>query len=221
MTEAQQVLQRMLVSTINARDAEYQRVSRLLHDEVGQVLSAVGLQLAVLRLDLESQVPEIGERTQEIQKILEEAVERVRSLSYDLNPAVVDRAGLQLALERLIGRLRSGYIGALRFMYDHTAKVPAVVANAWYKITELAIENAIRHASATRIEVQVKPTAKGLVLEIRDNGVGFVVEQARTQGAGIGLLLLDHYALQAPVSFEIKSSPGKGTVVRSVHTAKE
>ena len=74
MTDPQQLLTRMLVSTINAREMESDRVSRTLHDEVGQVLSAVGLQLDVLKLDFQDRIPEIAERTVEIQKMLDRAV---------------------------------------------------------------------------------------------------------------------------------------------------
>src|SRR3954451_17984109 len=104
MTESQRFLQRMIVSTINARDVESNRVSRILHDEVGQVLSAVGLQMDVLKLDYKAQVPDIVARIHEIQHMLEHAVEQVRALSYDLNPAVVERAGFFSAMDRLAGR---------------------------------------------------------------------------------------------------------------------
>src|SRR6185295_4709125 len=104
MTDPQQLLTRMLVSTINARELESDRVSRTLHDEVGQVLSAVGLQLDVLRLDFQERLPEIGLRTMEMQKMLEQGISEVRALSYDRNPAVVERVGLQNAFDRLIGR---------------------------------------------------------------------------------------------------------------------
>src|SRR3954467_8002663 len=105
MTETpQQFLKRMIVSAINAREVESARVSKLLHDEVGQVLSAVGLQMDVLKLDYRGQIPEITERINEIQQILDTAVQQVRTLSYDLNPSIVERAGLHSALDRLIGR---------------------------------------------------------------------------------------------------------------------
>ena len=106
MPESQSLLKRMIVSAINAREVESERVSRLLHDEVGQVLSAVGLHLDVLKLDFKEQAPEIVGRVHEIQQILDHAVKQVRSLSYDLNPAVVERAGLHAALERLVGEVR-------------------------------------------------------------------------------------------------------------------
>src|SRR4051812_11366804 len=117
MTESQRFLQRMIVSTINARDVESNRVSRILHDEVGQVLSAVGLQLDVLKLDYREKNPDITERVNEIQKMLDHAVQQVRSLSYDLNPSVVERAGLHMALDRLVGRYREKFAGSLRYLY--------------------------------------------------------------------------------------------------------
>lgn len=215
MTESQNSLTRMLVATINSKEVESNRVSRLLHDDVGQVLSAVGLQLDVMKLDFKERLPEIVGRINEIQELLEQAVRQVRAISYDLNPAVVERAGLQMALDRLVGRFREEYGGALRYMFEAPARPPTAVANVWYKIAELAIDNSIRHAGASRIEVQVKRTSKGLMLEIRDNGSGFIKDQP---GAipGLGLLLMEHYARQAPVTFDLESSPGKGTIVRSI-----
>src|SRR5687767_13617296 len=130
MSDSQRVLKRMIVSTINAREVESDRVSRLLHDEVGQVLSAVGLQLDVLKLDFREQLPEITERIKEIQSMLDQAVEQVRALSYDLNPAVVERAGLQRAMDRLVGRMRTQFSGSIRFLHDPAARVPLPVANA-------------------------------------------------------------------------------------------
>lgn len=208
----------MIVSSINAREVESNRISRLLHDEVGQVLSAVGLQLDVLKLDYKAQIPEIVERIHEIQHLLDNAVKQVRALSYDLNPAVVERAGLQAALDRLLGRYRQQFPGLLRFLYDPSVRVPLDVANAWYKIADLALENVVQHADAKKVEVHVRPVGKAAVLEIRDDGRGFSPDEAGAQTPGLGLLLMEHYASQTPIDVAIKSKPGKGTVVRCTYT---
>jgi signal transduction histidine kinase len=213
VTDGQRALKRLLLSTINARDAENQRVSRRLHDEVGQVLSAVGLQLDVLKLDFRAQIPELTPRIDEIQRALDQAVQEVRALSYDLNPAVVERAGLHYALERLVGRLRTGFAGTLRLLSDPSLRVPLRIGNAWYKIAEHAIENAVMHAESTKIEVQVRPGPRFAALEVRDNGKGFDVEQTRSQSAGLGLLLIEHYASTAGIDLSIRSSAEKGTAV--------
>jgi signal transduction histidine kinase len=221
MTESQTLLKRMIVSSINAREVESARVSRLLHDEVGQVLSAVGLQMDVLKLDFKAKVPEIVERIHEIQKLLEHAVEEVRALSYDLNPAVVERAGLPSALDRLAGRFRSQFSGTVRFQCDPNIRLPLEIANVWYKIAELTLENAVQHARATRIEVNVRTTRKAVVLEIRDDGCGFSPEDADVQTPGLGLLLIEHYAAQVPIDVTLRSQPGKGTTVRVVYPAQK
>lgn len=217
MTESQRFLQRMIVSTINARDVESNRVSRILHDDVGQVLTAVGLLLDVLKLDFRGQVPEITDRVNEIQKMLDNAVKQVRSLSYDLNPSVVERAGLQMALDRLVGRYREKFAGSLRYLYDSSVRVPLAVGNAWYKIAELALDNALTHAEASRIEVHVRRAQKNLVIEIKDNGKGFSLIEAKVNPKGLGLLLIEHHASLTDISVDVKSTPGKGTTVRSTY----
>ena len=217
MTDSQRFLQRMIVSTINAREVESNRVSRLLHDEVGQVLSAVGLLMDVLRLDFSKQVPEITDRIREIQKMLDDAVEQVRALSYDLNPSVVERAGLQSALDRLVGRFRGQFAGSIRYLYDSSIRVPLPVGNAWYKIAELALKNAIQHSGATRIEMHVRRMQKNAMIEVRDNGKGFSLVDAKVNPQGLGLLLIEHYASIAPILVDIKSAPGKGSTVRSIY----
>ncbi len=123
-TDSQRSLAQLLVTMMNAREVEYARVSRALHDDVGQVLSAVGLQLDVLRMDFKDRAPDIVQRTQEIQQLLEKAVVHVRDLSYELNPAIVERAGLPFALERLADRFRKGFNGGLRLLIDPGVRLP-------------------------------------------------------------------------------------------------
>jgi signal transduction histidine kinase len=221
MTESQTLLKRMIVSAINAREVESARVSRLLHDEVGQVLSAVGLQMDVLKLDFKAKVPEIVERIHEIQKMLEHAVVEVRTLSYDLNPAVVERVGLPRALDRLAGRFRAQFSGTVRFQCDPNIRLPLEIANIWYKIAELALENAVQHAQATRIEVNARTTKKAVILEVRDDGRGFSPEDANVQTPGLGLLMIEHYAAQVPIDVSLRSRPGKGTTVRVIYPAQK
>src|ERR1017187_8585006 len=99
-TEEERSLAHLLVSVMHAREQEGARVSRILHDEVGQVLSAIGLQLDLLRMDLHDKAADNTKRILEIQKVLELSVGQVRDLSYELNPAIVERTGLQFALDR-------------------------------------------------------------------------------------------------------------------------
>jgi signal transduction histidine kinase len=221
MPENHRFLTKMLVSAVNAREQASDHISRKLHDEVGQVLSAVGLQLDALRLEFQGAVPEIAARTTEIQNMLEQAMNEVRALSYDLNPAVVERVGLQFALDRLVGRLRGRFKGTLRFNFDPNVRLPLSAANAWYKITEHALENVIRHSGSSRAEVIVKQGRDESTLEIRDHGSGFDLAAERDQNSGLGLLLMEHYANQSGNQLTIASTLGKGTTVRTRYAAVE
>src|SRR5579864_5517769 len=103
---SQPALAQMLFAAIHEHDAALAGVARLLHDDVSQVLSAVGLQLDAMRMDFRNEAPGIEERAAEIQNMLEQVIDQLRDISNELNPSVVERAGLQFALDRLAGTVR-------------------------------------------------------------------------------------------------------------------
>jgi two-component system, NarL family, sensor kinase len=204
-----------LLKLVDAREADVARTARVLHDEVSQVLSAIGLHLDVLRMDFEPSVPDLAAKTAEIQLLLENVIDQVRKLSRELNPSVVERAGLQFALNRLVGRCRESHQATVRLLYDSTVRVPQPVAEAMFRIAGYAVENALRYAPGTPIEIIVKPTKPGAVLEIRDQGRGFDVEQTRQNSGGIGLLLMEHHAALTGLELTVSSEPETGTIVRA------
>ncbi len=216
-TDQERALANLLVSVMHAREQEGAHISRILHDEVGQVLSAVGLQLDLLRMDLQENPSGSLSRIVEIQKVLEQAVTQVRDLSYELNPAIVERTGLQFALDRLRGRHGKAFGGTIRLFFDPSVRVPLEVATALYKIAEQALDNAVRHAQAAQVEVLVKPSKHGVALEVRDNGIGF----SPGQSPGLGLHLMRHYAAQAGLRFSVASAPERGTIVRAIYRASK
>ncbi len=214
--EIQALLTRKLVALINERERELAGVSRVLHDKVGQVLSAAGLQLDVMRMDFQDQAPGIIERTAEIQRMLEEVIEELRGLSYELNPSIVERAGLNFALDRLAGRFRQNYSGTIRLFVDPTARPPANARSTFFKIAEFALDNVVQHSRSTYAELLVRQVRGRFILEVRDNGVGFLLNETveKFQG-GLGLLLMKYYASQSGVRLSIHSRPGKGTIVKA------
>ncbi|MGA3028053.1 MAG: histidine kinase [Bryobacteraceae bacterium] len=214
--EVQSLLARKLVALINERERELARVSRVLHDKAGQVLSAVGLQLDVMRMDFQQQAPGIVERTAEIQQMLEEVITELRGLSYELNPAIVERAGLPFALDRLVGRFRESYRGTMRLFIDSAARVPETAAATFYKLAEFALDNVVEHSESSYAEVLVRQARDRFVMEIRDNGCGFnMSETIDTVQGGLGLLLMNYYASRDGVRLTIHSLAGKGTIVKA------
>src|SRR5580698_5805966 len=95
----QPILAQKLFAAVNEHEAVLARVSRLLHDDVSQILSAVGLQLDAMRMDFREQAPGMDGRATEIQELLEQAIEQLRDITNERNPAIVERSVLQVALD--------------------------------------------------------------------------------------------------------------------------
>jgi signal transduction histidine kinase len=205
------------LALLTERDDEKARAAKLLHDEVGQVLSAAGLQLGVLRLDFQQRAPGLAARITEIQDMLEKAMEQVRELSYELNPQIVERAGLRGALERLAVRLQQRSTAPIRLYFDAARTLPPSVASAVYRVAEQALDNAVRHSGGRLIRIRVAQKRHTTSLEVRDNGRGFPADKLQGHGSGIGLLLMGHFAAQAGMPLLINSTAGKGTIVRITH----
>jgi len=220
--ETSQILQpelaRTLLATIQERDAGLGRVARLLHDEVSQVLSAVGLQLDALKMDFAEQVPEIEQRATEIQNMLEQVIEQLRDISNELNPSIVERAGLQFALDRLAGRMRRSFSGNLRLHLDPTVHVPTAAAVTFYKIAESAIESAIGRPNCTLIELSLRRSRGAFILDVRDNAS---ISDADPKDLPLPRLLLDYYASRGQVALEIEEAPDRGNLIRASFPAPD
>jgi signal transduction histidine kinase len=142
-------------------------------------------------------------------------MEQVRDYSYELNPSIVERAGLRPALDRLVIRIRSRFQGTVRLAADSSLKIDSKIATPLYHIAQEAVENAVQHASCSTIEIAVKSTRKGPILEVRDNGCGFDPEDILGVRRGLGLLSMEHYAAQAGLELSISSQRKAGTKVRA------
>ncbi|MGP0074329.1 MAG: sensor histidine kinase [Bryobacteraceae bacterium] len=206
----QPALAQMLFAALNEHEAVLARVSRLLHDDVSQVLSAVGLQLDAMRMDFREQAPGVDGRATEIQELLEQAIEQLRDITNELNPSIVERAGLQFALDRLIGKARTGFNGTLRLHFDSSLRVPTILAKAFYKIADCAIDIAKATAECSLIDIRVKRAHGEYVLEISDDAP---VDDAAP--APLGQLLMDYYASKNHVMLQTERVPGKGSMLRA------
>jgi signal transduction histidine kinase len=202
-------LDELLLGFITEREAEYGRISRFLHDEVGQVLSAVGLQLDALRLDFVAQAPELEERTIEIQQMLEPVIGRLRDMSHELNPSVVERAGLQFALGRLAARLQNGFSGTVRLQLDPAVHVPSGPAESMYRAAEAAADLAVSAPHCTHIDIHLKHTRDAFVLEIRANAPIEMNTESRLPD-----LLMHYYADRNGIALNVTRSGERDTIIR-------
>jgi signal transduction histidine kinase len=218
---AGQDLRSRVLSALGAQEFERQMVAKFLHDKVGQNLTAMGLQLDLIRMDMECLSPDAASRVTDIQKLLEAMMQEVREYSYGLNPAAVERTGLRSALDRLTARIRGRFAGAVRVNADPSLKLDPKIATALYQIAQEAVENAAKHSACSVIEIAVKSTKAGPVLEVRDNGRGFDPADVLGGRRGLGILSMEHYAAQAGLDFSIRSNRETGSVVHAAAPGAE
>jgi signal transduction histidine kinase len=215
---AERALRGSALKVLQDQESERARLARFLHDEVGQCLSAAGLQLDLLRMDLEPVLPGAPARAAEVQRVLERVMERVREIARELKPEPVDGAGLYPALDRLVGRLRREFHGTLRLTAGASPRIAPAPAHALYRIAGQALDNAIRHSGCSAIQVRLQSTRAGTAVEVRDNGAGF--DPAGDPGSrGFGLLAMEACAAEAGIELTLSSRSGRGAVVRAVARA--
>jgi signal transduction histidine kinase len=194
-----------LLALLSEHEAEQVKVARMLHDDAGQVLSAIGLHLEVLRGDL---TVEQNEQVVEIQNLLETVITRIRAASQALHVNLVERAGLGFALEQLACKAREKSPElTVQLKLTPGERWPNEPAHAAYRIVDELVENVIRHSGSHRVEIRMQ----GGVVEVRDEGRGFDVEK-RTPG--LGLLLCRHLARRAKLGLAIQTKSGQGTIVK-------
>jgi signal transduction histidine kinase len=145
--------------------SQLRAAGRALHDQVGPLLSAAGIRLGLLRTDHPQAAPEAAEAL----LALEEAMERVRALSRELNPPPAAHLGLKRALATLAETHSQRFGGAIRFSYTGSAEVPDDDAAAIYETAGAVLERAAADRSATRISIAASG-ARGLTVRIQSNG---------------------------------------------------
>lgn len=221
--DSQRRLRALSQRVLDAQEKERRHIARELHDEVGQVLGALKINLHLLRPSGDG--PASKARLDESVAMLDRLLGQIRALSLELRPSILDDQGLGEALQWFAERIaeRSG----LRVTIDnelHDTQIPSTIANACFRIAQEALSNAVRHANATHLELQAKLVNGVLDLSIRDNGVGFDVAAQRRRalaGTSLGLLSMIERAELAGGRAEITSSEDAGTQVRARFTLEK
>ncbi len=180
-------LARLSNRLMQAQEEERARVSRDLHDDLGQSLTALRLQLTTLQLT--APAPLLSELIEGV----DQSIEQVRALAYDLRPPELDALGLSHALRRHLER-RAAAAGLTLTLCDELAAPPLPLdeAEVVFRVAQEALTNVIRHAHATRVEVRLwRSAADDLCLEVVDDGAGVEPPSDtphRALGGGLGLL---------------------------------
>lgn len=199
---------------IEAQEAERRRISRELHDQVGQILTAVKMNLHSLREKCTSR--EVLASIQDNMEVIDEAVDQVRHLSVDLRPLLLDDFGLAVALRWYLDRQAKGCGIATEFRTNSLSeddRFSSELETACFRIVQEAVTNVIRHARASSIRVTIDRTGSDLILLISDDGIGFDLRLLRNGAATLGLRGMEERVQALGGLITIDSAPSLGTEI--------
>lgn len=203
-------LQAMARRLLSVQEDERSTLSRELHDDIGQQITAI--KLGALALQGEADAQRRAETIDEIVQITDETVAKVRNLSLLLRPPQLDALGLEAALRWQTGVLfRSGQPAlALALNIDPLdERPPPAIELACFRIAQEALTNVLRHADARHVRLQLGVHGGSLVLDVHDDGRGF----SRDATAGLGLATMRERVEPLGGTLSVDSEPGRGTRV--------
>lgn len=208
-------LQALSQRLMDVQEQERRHLSRDLHDEIGQALTAVKMNLQTLQREMDA--PHAAPPLSDSINILDHIMQHVRDLALDLRPSLLDDLGLVSAVRWYVTRQaeRAGWKADI-LAEDSLSHLPADMAVTCYRVVQEAVTNAMRHASARHVSVALHKNDRELSIVVRDDGVGFDVmhaQQRAAQGQSLGLLGMEERIRLLDGRLSIRSSPGAGTEV--------
>ncbi|QKG54127.1 PAS domain S-box protein [Hymenobacter sp. BRD67] len=192
--------QEVLSAILTTQEQERRRIAEALHNGVGQLLYAT-------RLHLDTLPP--SEAVRAGRQLLNEAIQATRNISFELTPTILEDFGLAAALQELVGRI-PGSLAVDLNLKGLAQTLPSMLATAIYRIVQELLNNAMKHAQAQEVFVEVSQENEQVYIVVEDDGVGFEASSPASL-AGIGLAGIRTRVGLLGGSITIKSRPGQGT----------
>jgi signal transduction histidine kinase len=202
----------LLNRAIDASEMERRRIAQDLHDGVVQDIAGVSYSIAAAANRADDGGPTDTEGLRQGAARLRQSVRDLRGLLVEIYPPDLHRVGIEAALSDVIGGLNSRG-------FEASLDVPPGIdldedeESLFFRVAQEALRNAVAHADATRVRIQVRDDGQRASLEVTDDGKGFD-QRARGQEGHFGLRMLADLTRDAGGTFEIESTPGEGTTVR-------
>jgi signal transduction histidine kinase len=208
-------LRNLLARLQTMLEEERTRISREIHDELGQALTALKLDLSSLGRMLSSDgLPKPFGKVQAMEQTVGQIIRTVRKISTELRPGVLDEFGLADAIEWQAKDFQNRTGISCKLSLHPTDKITdTVYSTAIFRIFQEALTNVMRHAAASQVTVGLEKVADRLLLEVRDNGIG-IAEERIFDSKSLGLTGIRERVLRLGGEVSISGKPGKGTLLK-------
>ncbi len=205
-------LKRLSENIMVSQEREKAIVAGELHDHLGQVLTALRIDTVWIKKLLSKSNKDAESRAEKMCSLIDHTIDDVREMAYRLRPRVLDDLGLVDALESMISDFEKRSNVSCVFKHKKIGQINETLTTALYRITQEAVTNALRHSSASSIEVELKMDGNFLILNIKDNGCGFLKTDENEINT-FGLAGMEERADLAGGKLEIFSTPENGTEI--------
>ena len=216
----QEKLRELSSKVLHAQEEERRRISRELHDEVGQALTAISVNLQLLKQKAAKVGQGLDVAVAETQALLEQTMNDVHRFSYELRPAMLDDLGLVIALRWYIRAYAKRTGIKLNFRADSMVEqLESEPKTVIYRLVQESLTNVFKYANASRAEVVIRKTNNGIRLTVKDDGKGFEPDQldlGSKDKSGLGLMGMQERLRLVNGQFAVKSAPGEGTTIRAL-----
>jgi len=211
LRETKSRLEKLAHRLIQVQDDERSRISRELHDDIGQRLSLFGIELDLLGRSLTKLgYDRKGEQAALLHSQVNEIISDLHDLSHALHSTKLQHLGLRAALRDLCNRISQRHKVAMELCEEGGMRLPSEVSLCFYRVAQEALNNVLRHSEAEQVFVTLSVSNGIAQLSIKDTGIGF---DTSTFSQGIGLLSMRERLRMMGGEFELESTPGKGTQV--------
>jgi signal transduction histidine kinase len=214
--QAKRELERLSARLLEIEEEGRRRLSRELHDEIGQTLALLQIQITNALAGLEGQPARLREQLERARALAEKTVQTIRNISLLLRPALLDDLGLVPALQFQLEDFSRRSSIACEFVEENVAEhLPDSAKTCAYRMVQEALHNCEKHSGAANVRVTVRQQPELLVVEVHDDGRGFALNQKGmpTATTGLGLLGLRERAAIAGGSLTIDAAPGRGAKI--------
>jgi PAS domain S-box-containing protein len=195
------------------REDERTRIAREIHDELGQQLTGLKMDISWLSKKINGQAPEINQKLAESLVLIDDTVKTVRRIATQLRPSILDDLGLISAMEWQSEEFEKRFKIETVFKANITVlDIDAEVSTGLFRVFQESLTNILRHAKASRVNASLHLEHESLTLQITDNGVGFEVDNIGEKKT-LGLLGMKERTLMMGGTYHITSDPGMGTTV--------
>ncbi len=216
LIQRQDELAALSTRLISVQEEQLHRLSRELHDELGQSLTAVSSYLWLLERKLPPELAELRTRASEARRLVTKTLGEMRELSQLLRPPGLDLYGLAGSLESHLEAFRGRHQIATRFTAEGLPeRLPEEIETAVYRIIQEALTNVARHAHAKRVWVALTGKGDELRLEVRDDGVGLPANNGARRPSGIGLIGIRERVRALRGTVTLSSGPDGGACLRA------